>query len=152
MKTDSGVAPLRITTDQIGPSRTTERQRTLRSTIAWRFELLSGEEKTLFARLGIFVGGCRIDAVETVCDAAGKGFLADSSTNTTPPEFANATGSMQLLQIRARTDAEASCLMPVVQLVCGRIWLEQDLLAYQANYYRTRESRPRRWRGDDPRE
>ena len=37
---------------------------------------------------------------------------------------------MQLLQIRARTDAEASCLMPVVQLVCERIWLEQDLLAY----------------------
>ena len=45
-----------------------ERQRTLRDTIDWSYDLLSDEEQTLFARLGIFVGGCRLEAVEGVCD------------------------------------------------------------------------------------
>jgi predicted ATPase/class 3 adenylate cyclase len=45
-----------------------ERQRTLRATIAWSFDLLSDAEQTLFARLGVFVGGCRISAAEAVCD------------------------------------------------------------------------------------
>jgi predicted ATPase/DNA-binding SARP family transcriptional activator len=49
-----------------------ERQRTLRATIAWSYELLSGEEKTLFARLSVFLGGCRIEAAEAVCDPDGE--------------------------------------------------------------------------------
>jgi predicted ATPase/class 3 adenylate cyclase len=46
-----------------------ERQRTLRSTITWSFELLSGEEQRLFACLSVFVGGCTLDAAEQVCAA-----------------------------------------------------------------------------------
>src|SRR5205085_4058394 len=45
-----------------------ERQQTLRATIEWSYELLSDEEKVLFARLGVFVGGCRIDAADAICD------------------------------------------------------------------------------------
>jgi predicted ATPase/class 3 adenylate cyclase len=45
-----------------------ERQRTLRATIEWSYDLLTSEEQTLFQRLGVFVGGCRIDAAEAVCD------------------------------------------------------------------------------------
>jgi predicted ATPase/class 3 adenylate cyclase len=45
-----------------------ERQRTLSATIAWSYDLLSDQEKMLFARLGQFVGGCRIDAAEALCD------------------------------------------------------------------------------------
>ena len=45
-----------------------ERQRTLRGTIDWSYDLLSTEERTLFVRLGVFVGGCRLDAAEAVCD------------------------------------------------------------------------------------
>jgi predicted ATPase/class 3 adenylate cyclase len=48
-----------------------ERQRTLRGTIEWSYDLLLAEEKTLFARLGIFVGGCRLEAAEAVCDPDG---------------------------------------------------------------------------------
>jgi predicted ATPase/class 3 adenylate cyclase len=48
------------------------RQRTLRATIAWSYELLSAREQTLFARLGVFVGGCRIEAAEAVCDTDGE--------------------------------------------------------------------------------
>ena len=46
-----------------------ERQRTLRRTIDWSYDLLSPEEQRLFARLAVFVDGCRIEAAEAVCDA-----------------------------------------------------------------------------------
>ena len=45
-----------------------ERQRTLRRTIDWSYDLLSPEEQRLFARLAVFVDGCRIEAAEVVCD------------------------------------------------------------------------------------
>ena len=43
------------------------RQQTIRQTIDWSYNLLSEREQTLFRRLGIFVGGCSLDAVEEVC-------------------------------------------------------------------------------------
>jgi tetratricopeptide (TPR) repeat protein len=46
-----------------------ERQRTLRATIEWSYDLLRQADKALFAHLGVFVGGCRLDAAEAVCDA-----------------------------------------------------------------------------------
>jgi predicted ATPase/class 3 adenylate cyclase len=44
-----------------------ERQRTLRDTIDWSFNLLDEQEQRLFARLAVFRGGRTIDAVEYVC-------------------------------------------------------------------------------------
>ena len=49
-----------------------ERQRTLRATIEWSHELLVDEERELFACLGVFIGGCRLEAAEAVCDAGGE--------------------------------------------------------------------------------
>jgi predicted ATPase/class 3 adenylate cyclase len=49
-----------------------ERQRTLRGTIEWSYDLLLEEEKALFARLGVFVGGCRLEAADAVCDPDGS--------------------------------------------------------------------------------
>jgi predicted ATPase len=46
-----------------------ERQRTLRSTIEWSYELLEEEERTLFARLAVFGGSFSIEAAEAVVDA-----------------------------------------------------------------------------------
>ena len=40
------------------------RQRTLRATIAWSYDLLSGEEQTLFRRLAVFAGGISFEAVD----------------------------------------------------------------------------------------
>jgi predicted ATPase/class 3 adenylate cyclase len=43
-----------------------ERQHTLRAAIDWSYRLLSEPEQRLFSRLGVFVGGCRIEQAEAV--------------------------------------------------------------------------------------
>jgi len=45
------------------------RQQTLRGTIAWSYDLLEEDEKRLFRRLAVFVGGCTLEAAEAVCNA-----------------------------------------------------------------------------------
>jgi len=52
-----------------GPSDLAERHQTLRGTIAWSYDLITPAEQELFARLGIFVGGCTLAAAEAVCGA-----------------------------------------------------------------------------------
>jgi predicted ATPase/DNA-binding SARP family transcriptional activator len=42
------------------------RQQTLRHTIAWSYQLLDTALQKLFARLGVFMGGCTADAAEVV--------------------------------------------------------------------------------------
>jgi predicted ATPase/class 3 adenylate cyclase len=44
------------------------RQRTLRATIQWSFDLLGDEEKMLFPKLAVFSDGADLDAIETVVD------------------------------------------------------------------------------------
>jgi predicted ATPase/class 3 adenylate cyclase len=52
-----------------GPRDAPARQRTLRATIAWSYELLTSDEQRLFARLAVFSGGCAIEATEEICEA-----------------------------------------------------------------------------------
>jgi predicted ATPase/class 3 adenylate cyclase len=52
------------------------RQQTLKALIDWSWELLSETERSLFCRLSVFVGGCTLEAAETV----GSGNGVDKST------------------------------------------------------------------------
>ncbi len=51
-----------------GGSRTAlPRQQTLRSLIDWSYDLLSEQERRLFCRLAVFVGGWSLEAAEAIC-------------------------------------------------------------------------------------
>lgn len=56
-----------------GPRDLPARQRTLRDTIDWSYNLLDETEKVLFARLAVFRNGRSLEAVEAVCSVAPVG-------------------------------------------------------------------------------
>jgi non-specific serine/threonine protein kinase len=58
-------SPLRLLTG--GARDLPARQQTLRNTIEWSYGLLSRAEQEIFARVGVFAGGCTIDAAAAVC-------------------------------------------------------------------------------------
>ena len=62
---DRLVSPLNLLTS--GPRDFPDRQRTLRDTIDWSYNLLDDDEQRLFARLGAFSGGSSVEAVEAIC-------------------------------------------------------------------------------------
>jgi len=43
------------------------RQQTLENAIGWSYELLAEEEQRLFRQLGVFIGGCDLEAAEALC-------------------------------------------------------------------------------------
>ncbi len=51
-----------------GPRDLPARQRTLRATLEWSFDLLAADEQRDLARLSVFAGGCTLEAAETVCE------------------------------------------------------------------------------------
>jgi predicted ATPase/transcriptional regulator with XRE-family HTH domain len=62
----------------ISSSRPQGGHQTLRTTIDWSYNLLDAAEQRLFARLGVFTGGCTLAAVEAVCNARGDLLLETS--------------------------------------------------------------------------
>jgi len=54
-----------------GPRGAAARHQTLRATIDWSFQLLTGPEQALLARLAVFAGGCTLEAAEAVCGGEG---------------------------------------------------------------------------------
>jgi predicted ATPase len=66
-----------------GPRDQPPRHQTLRATLDWSYNLLAPELRKVFRRLGVFTGGCTLEAVAAVCnlrDAFGAvGSLVDHS-------------------------------------------------------------------------
>ena len=126
-----------------GPRDAPARQQTLRDAIAWSYDLLTPDEQTLFARLGIFVGGFTIEGVEGVApperSATPSTFdllaaLADASLvrqdETGPePRFAllETIREFALERLRERGDDEhealaashAACFLNLVEDACA---------------------------------
>ena len=49
-----------------------QHQQTLRMTLDWSYDLLDPDAQRLFARLGVFAGGCTLPSAEAVCDGDGS--------------------------------------------------------------------------------
>jgi predicted ATPase/DNA-binding CsgD family transcriptional regulator len=54
-----------------GPIDLPARQQSLRQTLDWSYNLLELGEQRIFRRLGVFVGGCSLDAVEALANLPG---------------------------------------------------------------------------------
>jgi predicted ATPase/class 3 adenylate cyclase len=60
----------------LGPRGAVDRHQTLRAAIDWSYDLLGEAERTAFAALSVFSGGCTLAAAEAVLDAVGCGDVA----------------------------------------------------------------------------
>jgi predicted ATPase len=75
-----------------GPRDAPERQRTLRDTIRWSYDLLPPDGRERFDRLGVFVGGFGIDSAGAV--AADPGDELDGLADLTDRSLLRAAGSI----------------------------------------------------------
>ena len=64
----------------IGPRDLPARQRTLRQTIEWSYNLLKEGEKRLFIRLGVFSGGVTLESIERICGHDAPGAILEPLT------------------------------------------------------------------------
>lgn len=64
--------PSRLAIGDGGPRDVDDRQRTLRATIAWSYDLLTDDEQRLFSLLGVFAGGCTVEAASSVAKRVGE--------------------------------------------------------------------------------
>jgi predicted ATPase len=75
-----------------GPRDLPERQRTLRSTIAWSYDLLDETERRLLERLAVFTGGCSLDAAEAVSQSDDLGDVFEGISSLVEKSLLQARG------------------------------------------------------------
>jgi predicted ATPase/class 3 adenylate cyclase len=80
------------------------RQQTLRNAIAWSYDLLDSELAEAFRRLGVFAGGCDLDALSAVA-AAGPGQGAQE-TRADPLDLAAGLHDVSLITVTDGADGE----------------------------------------------
>ena len=107
----TGAAPLELLSG--GTGELPVRQQTLRQTIAWSYELLSGDEQRLFRQLSVFADGCTLEAIAAVCAVEdGPGARAVDGQPPNPPADAWSDGSDLILDLVGAL-TERSLLQPL---------------------------------------
>jgi predicted ATPase/class 3 adenylate cyclase len=79
-----------------GPRDLPVRQQNLRNTIDWSYNLLDPGEQALFRRLGVFVGGCTLEAAEAV---ASESRIENEALKSAPPDQALLNSQFSILNL-----------------------------------------------------
>jgi predicted ATPase len=111
-----------------GPRDAPPRQRTLRATLDWSFDLLEPDEQDAFTALGAFAGGCELDAAEAVTGAdldVLEGLVAKNLVSSRD-------GRLSLLEPVRQYAAERLAARPDVDAIHGRHHAHFLALAEQA--------------------
>ena len=121
------------------------RHRALRDTIGWSVELLDDDEKALFRRLSVFVGGCTLEAVEDVCggDLDALGSLVDKSLVRADGER---FGMLETIREYAGELLDESAEADDIRRAHAAHYLRFAQAAARARPPPTRRSGGRRWR------
>ena len=130
-----------------GPRDLPERQRTLRDTITWSYDLLDANEQRLFRLLAVFVGGCTLDSAEAVVDAAG-GIDADLLQT-----IASLIDKSMLLKLKASGEPRFGMLETIqeygIELLTAQGEETTVRRAHAAHYFAVAEDAEPRLRGPD---
>jgi predicted ATPase len=87
-----------------GPADLPERQRTLRATIDWSYELLDQGERAVFAGLSVFVAGFTLDGAEALFGRAASSEAAEDKATEAADvlELVSASGEREVADRRRR--------------------------------------------------
>jgi predicted ATPase/transcriptional regulator with XRE-family HTH domain len=86
-----------------------ERQRTMRDTIAWSYELLDAADQQLFRRLAVFVDGCALEAAEAIC--------GDAHGPQDRPVLDSLTALIEHSLVRAETTGEGNARFTMLETI-----------------------------------
>ena len=117
---------LELLTD--GPRDVPARQRTLRDTLMWSYELLTPVEQRLFARLAVFAGGWPVAAADATCCRglevnARDGLLSLAENNLIRPESDGRFGMLETIRELAAEQLAASGEEPAIRAAHARWYL-----------------------------
>ena len=107
------------------------RQQTLRSMIDWSYNLLSEQEKILFRRLAVFVGGWTLEAAESVCGGEGGGGLESNQILDLMSQLVNK--SLILVETR-RAESRYHFLETIRQYALEQLSEAEESSSMRANH------------------